>query len=95
MYYRHYADNILWKFDVPWSDTSYGSLYDGRLGMYDHRTFVFGARTLEGLSTSAPLAILPAHAGEIYEDESGIYLLSAFHPKNGVSAVKIEFDENY
>lgn len=71
------------------------AIYDGRLGMYDHRTFVFGARTLEGLSMSAPLTILPAHAGEIYEDKSGIYLLSAFHPENGVSAVKIEFDENY
>ena len=71
------------------------AIYDGRLGMYDHRTFVFAARTLEGLKNSAPLTMLPAHAGEIHEDESGIYLLSAFHPTNGVSAVKIEFIENY
>ena len=71
------------------------AIYDARLGMYDHRTFVYGARTLEGLRNSAPLTVLPAHAGEIYEDESGIYLLSAFYPENGVNAVRIEFDDNY
>ena len=71
------------------------AIYDARLGMYDHRTFVYGARTIEGLFMSAPLTLLQAHAGEIYEDESGIYLLSAFYPTNGVSAVRLEFDENY
>lgn len=68
------------------------AIYDGRLGVYDHRTFIFGARTLEGLANSAPLTMLPAHAGEIYEDESGIYLLSAYHPQNGISAVELKFE---
>ena len=59
------------------------AIWDTRCGCYDHRTFLFGARTLEGLARTAPLTMLPAHAGEIYSDESGDYLLSVFYPENG------------
>lgn len=69
------------------------AIYDGRAGTYDHRTYVFGARTLEGLACSAPLTMLPAHAAEIYSDESGDYLLSAFYPENGISAAPLAFDD--
>ena len=69
------------------------AIWDGRLGVYDHRTFVFAARTLAGLANSAPVAMLPAHAGEYYSDESGDWLLSVYHPENGVSVAPLAWDE--
>ncbi len=67
------------------------AIWDNRAGCYDHRTFVYGARTLEGLKNTAPIAMLPAHAGEWYFDESGDYLLSAFYPQNGISIARIKW----
>ncbi len=73
------------------------AIWDAREGSYDYRTFIFGADTIEGLKDSAPVAMLPAHAGEIYSDESGDYLLSVFYPENGINVAKIvwknDFDE--
>ncbi len=68
------------------------AIWDARAGCYDHRSFLFGARTLEGLANTAPLTMLPAHAGEIYSDESGDYLLSVFHPQNGVSIAPLVWE---
>ena len=67
------------------------SLWDDYAGVYDHRCFIFGAKSLEALAYTAPLTMLPAHAGEIYSDESGDYLLSAFYPANGISAAPLEW----
>lgn len=67
------------------------AIWDARAGSYDHRTFLFGSRTFEGLGCTAPLTMLPAHAGEYYSDISGDYLLSAFYPKNGISIVKLKW----
>lgn len=70
------------------------AIWDTRCGCYDHRTFLFGARTLEGLARTAPLTMLPAHAGEIYSDESGDYLLSVFYPENGVSIAPLVWEND-
>jgi hypothetical protein len=70
------------------------AIYDGRAGIYDHRTFLFGARTWEELANSAPLTMLPAHAGEIYSDESGDYLLSAFYPENGINIAPLRWEND-
>lgn len=70
------------------------AIWDTRCGCYDHRTFLFGARTLEGLARTAPLTMLPAHAGEIYSDESGDYLLSVFYPENGISIAPLTWEND-
>ena len=70
------------------------AIWDGRAGVYDHRSYVFGARTIEGLANTAPLTMLPAHAGEFYSDESGDYLLSVFHPENGISIAPIAWEND-
>lgn len=70
------------------------TIWDNRAGSYDHRCFVFGARTMDGLKSTAPLAMLPAHAGEIYSDSSGDYLLSAFYPQNGINVVPIVWEND-
>lgn len=67
-------------------------LYDGNGGGYDHRTFVFASRDIDGFEGLAPITMLDAHAPEIVTEEDGTtYLLSVFYPENGVSAVKIEW----
>lgn len=68
------------------------AMWDARAGCYDHRTFLYGARTFEGLSNTAPLTMLPAHAGEIYSDESGDYLLSVFYPENGINIARLKWE---
>ena len=71
-------------------------IYDGRNGAFDNRTYVFAAKTLEELYDQAPLTMLPAHAPELVRDTNGDwYLLSAYYPNNGVSAVKLEFKPRY
>jgi hypothetical protein len=64
---------------------------DGRCGCYDNRTFVFASDSIEGLKNTAPIAMLPGHAPEIVNDESGSYLLSVYYPENGISAARIEW----
>lgn len=66
-------------------------LYDNRNGCFDERTLVFAAETLDGLSGTAPIAMLDGHAPEFVCDESGDYILSVFYPENGISAARIEF----
>jgi hypothetical protein len=70
------------------------SIWDERAGVYDHRAFLFGARSFEGLADTAPLTMLPAHAGEIYSDESGDYLLSVFYPENGINVARIAWEND-
>lgn len=71
-------------------------IYDGQNGAFDNRTYVFAAKTLEELYDQAPLTMLPAHAPELVQDTNGDwYLLSAYYPNNGVSAVKLEFKPRY
>ncbi len=55
---------------------------------------IYGARTIEGLARTALLAMLPAHAGEIYSNDSGDYLLSVFHPENGVSIARLKWEND-
>ena len=38
--------------------------------------------------------MLPAHAGEIYSDESGDYLLSVFYPENGINAARLVWEND-
>lgn len=66
-------------------------LCDGRNGCYDERTLIFAAEALDGLSGTAPIATLDAHAPEFVRDESGEYMLSVYYPENGVNAARIEF----
>lgn len=68
------------------------TIFDGRNGAYDWRTFVFAAENLKGLSDTAPIAILPAHAPEIVSDESGDWILSVFYPENGISAAPLKWE---
>lgn len=69
------------------------SIYDGKNGCYDNRTLVFAAETLDGLRHCAPLTMLAAHAPEVVCDQSGnSWLLSAFYPHNGISAVKLKWN---
>lgn len=71
-------------------------LFDGQNGSFDNRTYVFASNTLEGLNDSAPITMLPAHAPELVKDNDGTwYLLSAYYPKNGINAVKLEFKPRY
>ena len=70
------------------------SIWDDYAGAYDHRCFLFGARSIEELAHTAPLTMLPAHAGEIYSDESGDYLLSVFYPENGISAAPLTWEND-
>lgn len=68
------------------------SVYDGRNGCYDNRTFVFAGHTLAELYNAAPITVLQAHAPEIVTDTDGTdYLLSVFYPHNGISAVKLKW----
>lgn len=68
------------------------TICDGRNGCYDNRTMVYASRTIEGLYRTAPITMLKAHAPEIIKDRDGCYyLLSAFYPNNGVSAVKLKW----
>ncbi|MBO5746940.1 MAG: hypothetical protein J6S13_07615 [Clostridia bacterium] len=71
------------------------TIWDRRAGSYDHRCFLFGARTLQELSTTAPLTVLPAHAGEFYSDSSGDYLLSAFYPENGINVAPLIWKNDF
>ena len=70
------------------------AIWDERCGCYDHRSFLFGARTLEGLANTAPLTMLNAHAGEIYSDVSGDYLLSVYYPENGISIAPLRWEND-
>lgn len=66
------------------------SIYDGRNGCYDERTFVFAAESIDGFKDGhAPLTMLRAHAPEFVSDASGDYILSVFYPQNGVNAARL------
>lgn len=65
------------------------AIFDSRNGSYDQRTFVFAADTIEGITGTAPIAILDGHAPEIVSDESGDWILSVFYPENGVNAAPL------
>ena len=66
------------------------SVWDGKNGAYDERTFVFCSETIEDLNVGAPITMLRAHAPEIVRDDDGTYyILSVFYPQNGISAAKI------
>lgn len=67
------------------------SIYDGRNGSYDERTFVYAAKDIHDLGKYAPIAMLDAHAAEVVCDGDEYYLLSVFYPENGVSAARLEF----
>ncbi|MFA6948257.1 MAG: hypothetical protein WCQ72_04690 [Eubacteriales bacterium] len=67
------------------------SIYDGRNGCYDERTFVFASETPDCFCGEAPITMLEAHAPEFVSDESGDYILSVFYPYNGISAAKLEW----
>lgn len=68
------------------------SVWNGKNGSYDERTMVFASETIEGLKNTAPVTMLRAHAPEIIKDTDGTYyILSAFYPKNGVCAAKLEW----
>ena len=67
------------------------TIYDGRNGCYDERTFVFASEKLEDIGKSAPITMLDAHAPEIVSDESGDWLLSVYYPNNGISAAKLKW----
>ncbi|MBR6765403.1 MAG: family 43 glycosylhydrolase [Clostridia bacterium] len=70
------------------------AIWDNRAGCYDHRSFVFGARTLDGLADTAPLTMLSAHAGEYHFDESGDYVLSVYYPVNGISVAPLVWEND-
>ncbi len=70
------------------------SLWDARAGTYDHRGFLYGSDSLEGITDTAPIAMFPAHAGEFYSDESGDYLLSVFHPENGINIAPVVWEND-
>lgn len=65
------------------------TLFDGRNGSYDDRTFVFASETPDGFEGIAPLTVLRAHAPEIVSDASGDWLLSVSCPENGVNAARL------
>ena len=67
------------------------SIYDGRNGAYDERTFVYAAKDVHELSKYAPITMIDAHAAEVVRDGDDYYLLSVFYPENGISAAKLEF----
>ena len=68
------------------------SICDGRCGAYDWRTFVFAAKDFEKLDLYAPITMLKGHAVEIVQDDCGNdYLLSAYYPQNGISAIKLKW----
>ena len=72
------------------------TVYDGRNGAYDNRTFVFASDALDGFRGLAPCAMLPAHAPEIVLDrEGGTWLLSVRYPRNGVCAIRLIWEEQY
>lgn len=64
-------------------------LCDGRNGSYDDRTFVFAAETLEGFAKASPIALLKAHAPELFRYNGEYYIASAEVPARGVSMAKI------
>ena len=64
-------------------------LFDGRNGCYDNRTFVFASETIDGFENLAPLTMLEGHAPEFITDGEDTYILSVFHPENGINAGKL------
>lgn len=69
--------------------------YDGTVGCYDPRAFVYASKNPLCFN-GTPIAILPAHSPEIVTDKDGqTYLLSVFHPKNGISAIKLDWYEGW
>jgi len=66
-------------------------LYDGKNGVYDNRTFIFAADSIDGFEGLAPLTMLEAHAPEFVTDGDNTYILSVFHPNNGINAAMIRW----
>ncbi|MBR5528220.1 MAG: family 43 glycosylhydrolase [Clostridia bacterium] len=64
-------------------------IYDGKGGVYDNRAFVFASPSVDGFEGTAPITMLEAHAPEFVANGNDTYILSVFHPSNGISAAKI------
>lgn len=68
------------------------TIFDDRNSCYDNRTLVFAGETIDELGEFAPVTMLKAHAPETVTDSDGdSYLLSAYYPHNGISAVKLKW----
>lgn len=68
------------------------TLYDGENGPYDNRTFVYTSRSPHDFNTAEEVAMLPAHAPELIQDEEGRWFItSAEWPRRGVSIAPLEW----
>lgn len=67
-------------------------IHDGQNGCYDNRTYVFASESLDGFTGKAPVAMLKGHAPEIISENGQDYIISVFHPENGLNIAKIEWE---
>lgn len=67
--------------------------YDGNpLDAYCHKTYVYAAESLQGLSDAPVLTVLDGHAPEIVRDEAGNwFILSVAWPHRGVSMARLNW----
>lgn len=66
-------------------------LCDGQNGSYDDRTFVYAAKSLADFKNASPIAMLRAHAPEVFVLNGQYYLASAQVPERGISFAKLHF----
>lgn len=67
-------------------------IYDGQYGSYDSRTYVYASEDLLGFNDKAPIAMLYGHAVEIVTENGQDYIISVYHPENGLSIAKITWE---
>ena len=68
-------------------------IYDGTNGAYDNRTYVFRSSDPLDFRDARPLAMLQAHAPEVFCDEDGDwYIASVEWPHRGVSIAPLSWE---
>jgi len=60
-------------------------------GAYQHRTYVYCSEKIDGFQNREPIAILNAHAPEIFQYENEWFISSAEWPNRGISIDKLNW----
>ena len=61
-------------------------------GAYQYKTFVYCSEKIDGFQNQEPIAILNAHAPEIFQHENEWFISSAEWPNRGISIDKLNWE---